>query len=263
MSKTLNLAACLLERGRNFQRIGRAVDAEQTLRRLAGFRELTPEVAEETQSRLGELSLSRGRYCRARRHLTAALAHRPGVARYHRLMARCLAGDDRRGDAQRAADHYREALRLDPLNAGSWAEFGPLALRLGQTDEGLAALRRAAALAPDDPSVIRTVVEGLCEMGQDDEARHLLRAALFRNARDARFRRLWQDFQFRQARLRQADHHDGDSESNRTATILPFLRVARTPGADRRAAMMSADESPLLPAVTGRPGVVSARRRAQ
>lgn len=265
MSRTLNLAACLLERGRNLQRVGRGVEAERALNRLAGFRELPPEVAEETQARLAELALARRRYRRARRHLTAALAHGATTARYHLLMARCLAAADRRGDAQRAADHYRRALRLEPKNAAAWAEFGPLALRLGQTDEGLASLRRAAELEPDDPSIVSALVDGLCEADQDDEARSHLRAALFRNGRDGRFRRLWEQFQLRQTRRQQVERRAGIQEGGaRTPMVLPFLRVADTPAASARADIMAADECSLLPAAgRPRPRFLPARRRAQ
>src|SRR5262249_48071848 len=61
-----------------------------------------------------------------------------------------------------------------------------------------AGVRRAAELAPDAPEVLDRVVEGLCQEGSADEARRLLLAARFRNARDARFQRLWTDFRFRQ-----------------------------------------------------------------
>src|SRR3954447_2164718 len=83
MSRTLNLVDGLLLMGRRHQQLGRARDALTILARLASFRELPREVAEETQARLGEIQLRRRKYHRARRHLAAALHHDPENARYH------------------------------------------------------------------------------------------------------------------------------------------------------------------------------------
>ena len=55
MSKMLNLVDCLLARGRFLQQLGRDQDALVVLQRLAGFRQLPPQVAEETQLRLAEI----------------------------------------------------------------------------------------------------------------------------------------------------------------------------------------------------------------
>ena len=45
--------------------------------------------------------------------LGALLIQRPDSARYHYLMANAL-NNDTKADPQRAADHYRKSLRLDP-----------------------------------------------------------------------------------------------------------------------------------------------------
>src|SRR5262249_31788289 len=102
MSRTLNLAAHLLARGRSLQELGRDDDALDILGRLACFRELPAAVAEETQARLGELHLRRRRFRKAGRCLTAALAHRPNNARYHYLLASALDAPDK-GEPERAA----------------------------------------------------------------------------------------------------------------------------------------------------------------
>jgi tetratricopeptide (TPR) repeat protein len=227
MSRTLNLAERLLARGRNFQELGRRQDALHILGRLAGFRHLPAAVAEETQVRLAEIWLARRKYRRARRHLTAALVHQPACPRYHYLMGAALAGDPK-GDRQRAAHHYRQALQLDPKQPDRLSEFGLLALQLGQTDEGFECLRRAVELAPADPSVVSRLVEGLRSEGRIDEARRALQAALFRNPRDARFRQLWNDFQFQQLRREQEQERRRDLLANETdgPTLLPFVRPA-------------------------------------
>ena len=61
-------------------------------------------------------------------------------------MARAFA-DDETASTDRALTHYRTALRLDPDNARYLCEYGLLTVRLGKTDAGLAALRRARAVA--------------------------------------------------------------------------------------------------------------------
>src|SRR5438876_324556 len=77
MSRTLNLCQHLLAQGRRFHRLGADQHALRTLTRLARLRELPSPIAEEAQGRLAELFLKQGKFARARRHLAAALAHRP------------------------------------------------------------------------------------------------------------------------------------------------------------------------------------------
>jgi Tfp pilus assembly protein PilF len=202
MSKTLNLVDRLLARGRQFQALGRDFDAQHIFNRLAGFRELPAAVAEETQARLAELCLRRKRHQKARRHLTAALRHQPDSARYHYLMAAAVEADSK-ADPERAAEHYRRSLELDPEQPRCLGQYGLLAIRLGQTDEGLQCLRRAVEVAPDDPNALERLVKGLCLANRPDEARTALRIALFSHARDRRFRQLWDRFQFDQLRQEQ------------------------------------------------------------
>lgn len=228
MSTTLSLVEHLLSLGRHYEEVGRDLDALQILGRLAGFHELPLEVAEEAQVRLAELHMRRGQYTRARRHLAAALLYRPQSARTHFLMATaCDSEDD--SDPQRAAEHYRQALALEPAQPLCLSRFGLLALRLGETEEALAALRQAAKLAGQDPEILGQVVEGLCEVGQFDEARQTLRAALFRSPRDRRFRQLWNDFQFRLLHDQQRaarDRHEATGAADGPSMVLPFVRPA-------------------------------------
>jgi tetratricopeptide (TPR) repeat protein len=234
MHPTLNLIDHLLARGRHHQEGGRTHEALQVLTRLADFRELPGAVAEETQVRLAELALRRRKYAKARRHLTAALAHQPENARYHHLMATALLAEER-GDRQRAADHFRRSLELDPDQVKCLVDAGLLAVRLGHTEEGLARLRRAVELAPNDADVLAKLVKGLRLAGRPDEVRSALRAALFRNPREPRFRRLWNEYRFRQLRRRQeADRPDRVAlpAADDGPVILPFVRLfAGTPAA--------------------------------
>jgi Tfp pilus assembly protein PilF len=227
MSKTLNLVDRLLARGRKFQNLGRDFDAQHILSRLAGFRELPAAVAEETQARLAELCLRNKRHTRARRHLTAALRHQPDNARYHYLMASAVEADNK-ADPERAAEHYRRSLDLDPEEPQCLGEYGLLAIRLGQAEEGLQCLRRAAAAAPDDPDALQRLVKGLCLANRPDEARTALRIALFGHARDRRFRQLWDRFQFDQLRQEQeAARLSGPFQTEEDGPVLlPFARAA-------------------------------------
>jgi Tfp pilus assembly protein PilF len=227
MNSSLNLIDHLLERGRRFQQLGRPAEALQALSRLASFQELPAEVSEETQVRLGLLHLKRRRFGRARRHLAAALRHRPDSARYHFLMATACRADGE-GDPERASHHYERSLELDPAQARCLAEHGLLCLRLGRTEQGLERLRQAGDLAPDQAEIVARVVKGLCQCGQPDEARAILRAALFRNPRSLRFRQLWVDFQWVQARRNQ-EVKALAKQVDEGPVLLPFVRSEKNP----------------------------------
>lgn len=225
MSMMLNLTDRLLAMGRQYQTLGLSRDAFHVLKRLSSFPELPTDVAEETQVRLAELHLLRRRFRRARRCLTAALRWAPDNPRYHFLMATAIEGDDKR-DPQRAADHYRRSLELDPEQPEALARFGQLLLTMGQRPEGIEYLRRAVELSPHEPEWVGKLAAGL-RLGNDYEAaRMVLREALFRNSRDARFRQLWFDHRFQEARREQEAEREQRTE--RTAeepVILPFVRL--------------------------------------
>src|SRR6266404_5572710 len=158
MSTTLNLVDHLLALARRHQDLGRLRDAIDVLTRLLEFRELPAEAAEDAQIRLAEMYLKRRRFRKARRHLTAALRHKPDEARYHYLMAVASLAEDR-GDLDRAGDHFRRSLELDDCQPCCRAEYGVLAVRLGRAEEGLTHLRRAVELAPEDAEIIGKVAK--------------------------------------------------------------------------------------------------------
>jgi tetratricopeptide (TPR) repeat protein len=222
----LKLADRLLAMGRNFQQLGRDHDALHILSRLSKFRELPEEISEEAQFRLGEIQLRRGKVRRARRYLATALLYRPDSALYHYLLATALDTDDK-GDPDRALEHYRKSLELEPDQPRCLSDLGLLSVRQGRTAEGLQALRQAVELAPDDYDVVRQLCEGLRQVGRRDEVRQVLRAARFRNPRDPRFRELWNELQYQQlydeqeARRREDEDRDGAEEG---PMLLPFVR---------------------------------------
>jgi tetratricopeptide (TPR) repeat protein len=225
MSTTLNLVDRLLKRGRSLQEMGRSQDALHTFERLAHFQEIPSEVAEETQVRLAELQLQRRQFKLARRHLTAVLRHYPDNGDAHYLLATALETDDK-GDPRRALAHYRRCLEVDGEQPDCLCACGMLALRLGRRDEGLAHLRRAVELLPDDPETFGQVVTGLCLANEADEARRLLLAARFRNPHDARFVQLWNDFQFQRLRKEQESAANRRKAEGDAAgpVVLPFTR---------------------------------------
>jgi tetratricopeptide (TPR) repeat protein len=265
-SRTLGLVDHLLSRGRYFQHLGRTLDALRILGRLAGFRELPAAVAEEAQFRLGELQLRRKKHARARRHLAAALRLAPDNPRYHFLLAQALE-KDRDGDLARAAEHYRSSLALDHSQTDCLCAYGRLALRLGRNEEALECLRAAVRLAPDDLAVLSQAAAGLRQAGRADEARGLLLAARFRNPRDGRYRRLWDDFQFDAARRAQDAARAGRAPAGDDGPVLlPFLRPVRPESAPRDGAagkIIRAD-APASPGPhLGRPTRTTDRRQAQ
>jgi Tfp pilus assembly protein PilF len=226
-SRTLNFVDHLHARGRRFQELGCTDAAMNIFARLSSMRSLGNETAEDVHCRLGEMYLERGNYRQARRHLTAALARRPSDAHYHYLLA--LAYDqDEDADPQDACRHYRASLRIDPDQPDCLSNFGLLILSFGESSEGLSALRRAAELTPDEPEIIARLIEGLCQNDQIDDARRVLRAALFRNRRDTRFSRLQADFQFQQLHAEQCEAlaERWEAPIRERPMLLPFVRPA-------------------------------------
>jgi Flp pilus assembly protein TadD len=226
MSKTLNLCECLLQMGRDWQYAGRLVEASRVLQRLAGFRDQPAAIAEETHSRLANIFLQLRDFKRARRHLTAVLFFRPSHAPYYYQLATAL-HHDTQADPARAVRYYRQALRLDPDQPRWWADFGRLLLQIGRTQKGVVALRKAARLDDDDAVIVARLVEGLCLADRPSEARRVLRDARFRHPHDPRFRKLWNDFQFRQIQESQTDKPAASEP-----VILPFVLRAALPAPD-------------------------------
>jgi Tfp pilus assembly protein PilF len=250
MMPTLNLVDHVLAMGRRYQEVGRHRDAVTVFTRLSRFRYLPADAAEETQARLAEIQLKRRKYKHARRHLTAALRHQPDNARYHYLLATALTAEEG-ADLERAGEHYRRALELDPGHVKCLADYGHLLLRLGQTEEGLDRLRQAGERAPEDVEILGKLVKGLRLSGRTEEARSVLQVALFRHSRSPRFRKLWNEFRFQQARrrleterLRQTEGQAGDEQPR----LLPFVRVVKDgPAASDCPTIVRCDEANIGP----------------
>jgi tetratricopeptide (TPR) repeat protein len=235
MSRTLNLADRVLALGRNFQELGRDGDALRLLDRLASWRELPAEIAEQTHARLAEIHLRHSQYAQACRHLEAVLGHRPENARYHYRLAVAFDGD-KKSRNQIAYEHYRRSLELDPTQVDCLSDFGLLALKVGKEQEGLRALRRAVELAPDDPNAVGKLADGLRRCGRLKEAERALRRGLFRNPRSGAFHKLWNDMRFQRAyEAQQAGPHYGDVRSEMDEPVLlPYLRLSRDGASETR-----------------------------
>ena len=261
MMTTLNLVDRVLAMGRRYQEVGRHRDAVTILTRLSHFRYLPADAAEETQARLAEIHLKRRKFKNARRHLTAALRHQPDNARYHYLLATALQAEED-GDLTRAGEHFRRALELDPGHVKCLADYGLLLLRLGQTDEGLTRLRDAVERGGDDVEVIGKLVKGLRQAGRTDEARTVLQVAMFRNSRSPRFRKLWNEFRFQQARrMRETDRlrNDDGTDDGERPVLLPFVRIVRDEPADSACpTIVSCDEASAVAAP--HPSLLTRRR---
>jgi tetratricopeptide (TPR) repeat protein len=225
MSMTLNLVDSLLHQSQKLHSLGRTGDAHRLLLRLAGLRKLPPETAETSQALLAEIYLKRRQFRRARRSLTAALAHQENSAKYHYLIAQTWQDDDK-GDNQLAREHYLRSLELDPDQPDCKSRLGYLQVELGEVEEGLERLRQAVEMAPHDPALLRRHVEGLRLADQSDEARSAILAARFRNPRDTRFQKVWNDFQFEELRHKQDQGLRTDAgNSENEPVLLPFISI--------------------------------------
>lgn len=236
MGTTLNLTECLLAMAREAQDQGRTRDAHNLLTRLVSFRDLPRPMAEQVHARLAEVLVAEKQFRKARRHLAVLMCLRPSSAKYFYQYAIALHRDPK-GDPHRAAKYYHQALELDPAKARWWANYGKLLIELGQTPDAVKALRQARELNPDDPMIIGRLVEAMCLSDREDEARALLCEARFQHPRDGRYRKLWNDFQFRRA-VNAQRHPNADDP-----VLLPFVRIARKiDGASGPGRIMRMDE---------------------
>jgi len=229
MADKINLLQFLLKRGRHFHDLGLNQQATKIFQRLATLPFLSAEAAEEIQHRLAEIRFDQGKYRRARRHLAAALSYQPTNPHYHYMMA--LATDaDPQSEPRRAMAYLKQAVQLDPDHPIYQCEYGLKALSLGRRQAGLRALKKAEQLSPDDPEILDKVSQGLIEEGAWDEARRLLRSAMFRNPRSQAIRSLWQQrqFDFLQAHQQAAREEPESPQQLKELVLLPFRRLPPT-----------------------------------
>jgi tetratricopeptide (TPR) repeat protein len=79
-----------------------------------------------------------------------------------------------RGQLEAALDHYRQAAELAEGRAMPQISMGQVLLRLGRTDEALAAFSKALGRAPHDEAAITGRIEALIAAGRGPEAAEML-----------------------------------------------------------------------------------------
>lgn len=128
------------------------------------------------------------------RHLAEAHMLSPGdatiAATYARALARAYGTDSSRDDAARLAKEMAEkALALDPRRADARLALASVHLYRGELVGAATELKRATAIAPDDPDVLEMLGRIRAEVGPLETAVEHLSAALVREPsfREARY----------------------------------------------------------------------------
>src|SRR5204862_44759 len=91
-------------------------------------------------------------------------------------------------------------------------------------------LQNAVNAAPDDLRVLRRYLRGMKRGKRLQQAREVLRCALFRNPRDSRYRALWNRFRFHL--LQRQQRGTASQQLDATPCLLPFaprIMPPRTP----------------------------------
>jgi tetratricopeptide (TPR) repeat protein len=248
MNHTLKLTETLLVKGRNLHKLGLRAEALDLFRSLSTFRNLPASVAREMHLRLAHLHRQGRRFRQARRHMAVALVHEPLNAGHHYTMAR-LAEADVHCDPRRACTHYRQALRLDPLNARYLSAYGLFALKNDRPRTALGALRRAFRLSPESQLVLRRYLKVLKQLQRAAEGRRVLRTRRFRLGQEAWFVQLERDFQFfllhrrQQAQRRQAKEAPVEARST-----LQFPTLCQAEECVKEVEFLREDAPAVLPA---------------
>ena len=103
-----------------------------------------------SKSFIGRLSLGKG----DADGLLAALRYDNGNAAYHYLLGKYYQTNIISPDNGKAIDHYREAIRRSPLQAGLWIDLSKAYRENGQVSEAEQSLERAVKLSPNDPDLM-------------------------------------------------------------------------------------------------------------
>ena len=106
---------------------------------------------------LADIELTGGRFRRARRMLVAAIRLRRHADELYVEYARAVSADPD-GNPRMAVKALRHAVRIDPLEAGSWAALGAAAIRAGEIKLARTAFRRAARLHPESVATLSEIV---------------------------------------------------------------------------------------------------------
>ncbi len=86
--------------------------------------------------------------------LLAALRHDSGNSAYHYLLGRHYHMNLISPDTEKAIEHYRESIRISPLQANVWIDLSKAYRANGQTAESERSFERAVKLSPNDPALM-------------------------------------------------------------------------------------------------------------
>ncbi|MBM3992910.1 MAG: tetratricopeptide repeat protein [Planctomycetes bacterium] len=125
-------------------------------------------------------AMSRGQYQEARQLYLQLLGLQPDNPDVHYGLATVFFLV---GDAESAAHHFKQVIRLDPLRAAAYVNLGAVQNRLEQHDEALATLRKAIQLDPNRAEGYYNMGLVYKQLGQLDMAVNAYREAIRINPR--------------------------------------------------------------------------------
>jgi tetratricopeptide (TPR) repeat protein len=227
MNPSVNLLDRLLAQGQRLLNLGRRTDARRRLDKLLAFPDVPAELRLEAHHLLADIHHDNQCYRKARRHLLAALGLSPACAETHYRLAVVLDADPDMSP-KRASKYFRKALELQPDNARYWSGYGQICLRLGREKAAFGAFIAAADLAPMETDIIDEIIDGLCFLGREEDARSALTAARFRLGHSAELEQLWNRFRFLQLHRQQQAARRRQALADGEAIILPFVPARET-----------------------------------
>jgi len=127
------------------------------------------------QNNYAALLMREGRLDEADEHYRAALRANPLYAISHRGLAQVL---EKQGRLDEAAEHYQQAARIDPRDALAWAGLAETLYRAGKMNETIAACREALNLRANTAEVEYTLAKALSRTGSFPEAVEHYRRAI-------------------------------------------------------------------------------------
>jgi tetratricopeptide (TPR) repeat protein len=152
-----------IEEGVALQRQGKLAEAEKVYTRI--LKTLPDQF--ETLQLLAELKMQRGKPGEAFRHMSAAVAARPGSADARIHLGHVLRALKRDADALAS---FEEAQKLDPANVDALGNRGDVLLALGRPTEALACFEQALSLSPGHPQALATRGVALAALGRHEAA---------------------------------------------------------------------------------------------
>ena len=152
-----------IEDGMILQRQGKLAEAEKIYARIL---KVLPDQFETLQL-LAELKMQRGKPGEAFRHMSAAVAARPGNADARIHLGHVLRALKRDADALAS---FEDAARLDPANVDALGNRGDVLLALGRPADALACFGKVLSLAPGHPEALANRGAALAALGRHGEA---------------------------------------------------------------------------------------------